>query len=270
MSLTLDDFNLVRALMRDVTGNQIGDDKSYLVETRLAPLLQRSGHATLSELVEYVRRTRDPEWQRQIVDAMLNGETYFFREPQTLQYLADNILPELLADYRTSPLRLWSAACSTGQEVYSLSLLLSECPGTASRDIHITGSDISSRVLEQARRREYSSLELDRNLPQRFRDRFAPLGPDRWSIRPTAAHTIQFETCNLKSDTLRGPWHVVLLRNVLIYFDEELRQSIFRRVHSQIAPGGWLLLGSSETSRPPDHLFRRAHPGTACFQIQPH
>jgi chemotaxis protein methyltransferase CheR len=187
MSLSPQDFEFVRTLVRDTNGNVIGDDKAYLLETRLQPLAVESGCGTLATFLQHVRQTSDRVWRGRITEALLITETYFFREPQTFEFLSGQILPELIARNIPRPLRLWSAACSSGQEVYSLALLLAERFGSEAADrAQITGSDICSRVLEQARRAEFSSVELARNLPEQFRSRFIPsLQPDfRRAARP--------------------------------------------------------------------------------------
>lgn len=266
MSLPASDFNFVRSVVHEVTGNEIGDDKSYLVESRLQPLVIESGQPTLNAFVQHIRQTNDREWQARIAQVMLNTETYFFREPQTLDYLAASIVPELLQSRGRRSLRLWSAACSTGQEVYSIALLLAEHAAIANCDVQITGSDVCTRALEQARGAEYSTVELNRNLPSRFRSRFRPSRPDRWRLEVQNHEPVRFEICNLISDVLPGPWDVVFLRNVLIYFDDDSREAIFRRIHAQLAPDGWLILGTSESYQPPQNLFHRSTTGTACFQ----
>jgi chemotaxis protein methyltransferase CheR len=267
MNLAMEDFEFVRTVVRDMTGNEIGQNKAYLVETRLLPVAAAFGTPQLSEFLRYVRRTRDRNGLVQIAEAMLITETYFFREPQTLDYLSAIILPSLMSQRGGRTLRLWSAACSCGQEVYSLAMLLAEHNQAAgSSGFQITGSDLCTGVLEQARRAEYSTVEVERNLPERYRRHFIARGSDRWHLLTPSEVNVDFRVCNLKSEALPGPWDVVFIRNVLIYFCEDLRQAVLRRIHQQLAPDGWMILGKSETSRPPENLFRRVASGTACFQ----
>lgn len=267
MNLAQHDFDAVRSIVRELTGNLIADDKAYLIETRLQPLVAESGCESLATFLQQARQEPNRNWQMRIAQALLITETYFFREPRTLEFLAASILPDLVERAGSRPVRLWSAACASGQEVYSLALLIAERFGeVAAGNIHITGSDLCSAALEQARQAEYSTLEFGRNLPDRFHSRFIAVPPSRWKFDTRRHGPCRFETCNLTSQVLPGPWDVVLLRNALIYFDDQTRQSIFRRIHGQLAPGGWLILGNSESYQPPEELFRRAGSGSSCFQ----
>jgi|GEM_PF-357297 len=267
MNLAQQDFEAVRSIVRELTGNLIAADKTYLVETRLQPLVAESGCGSLAAFLQHVRLKSDRQWRMRIAQALLITETYFFRESRTLEFLTDRILPDLVQRSGSRPVRLWSAACASGQEVYSLALLVAERFGESQAgNIHITGSDLCSAALEQARQAEYSSLEFGRNLPERFRDRFIAVPPSRWKFDVRRHGPCRFETCNLTFQVLPGPWDAVLLRNVLIYFDDQTRQSIFRRIHGQLAPDGWLILGNSESYQPPPELFRRAGSGSSCFQ----
>jgi chemotaxis protein methyltransferase CheR len=273
--VTLDelDFHFVRQLVLEGAGNLLDLDKSYLVETRLQPLMEKSGVPTLPAFVDSLRRRRDAEQNREVVEAMLITETFFFRDSKSFDYLSDSILPSLAKgrDFK-KPIRIWSAACSSGQEAYSAGILLMERYRELvdSRQVNLVASDLSRAVLVRAKQARYSEAEIARGLSVEQRRRWFHRHDTAWQLDEEIRRLVQFEVCNLKSQALIGPWDVVLLRNVLIYFPEELRRDIYRRIHAGIVPGGWLVLGATETgSPPPGEFFERVSGAPqACFRAR--
>lgn len=268
MSLNTVDFEFVRQVVRDVTGNELGADKEYLAELRLEPLAREAGQP-VAEFLRRVRQTDDRRQRERIGHALLITETYFFREPRAYDQLMADILPDLRSRGRAArrPVRVWSAACSSGQEVYSLALLLHEHAGEPSGwNVHLTGSDLSPAMLDRARAAEYTAAELERGLPERFRRWFEPTPAAQWRLGAALRNAVQFRPCNLQREVLPGPWDIVLLRNALIYFDESSRHAIYRRLHDQLAPDGWLIVGGTETTTPPSDLFHRPDASSACFR----
>lgn len=231
--------------MRQRIANTLDQDKEYLVRARLAPLLQAHGYTSIAELVAAARSGQGFA-QEQIVDAMTINETSFFRDSHPFRALVDDVVPDLLRGGRRS-LRMWSAATATGQEAYSLAILMAEnFPSVPEPDILAT--DVSQSVLERARSRTYTQLEVNRGLPAAALLRHFDQVGRIWRVKPDVARQVRFDRLNLT-----GPWpalpvmDLILLRNVLIYFDDATRTSVINRAIARLRPGGYLLVGSAET-----------------------
>jgi chemotaxis protein methyltransferase CheR len=272
MSLTPADFDYVRALVRQRAAIVLDDDKAYLAETRLLPLARALALGSVTDLVARLRAGPANGLHRQVVEAMTTNETSFFRDILPFESLRREVLPELRRR-RTAErrLRLWSAACSTGQEPYCLAMLLCEQFGPpAGWDVRVVASDLSTEVLERARRGRYSQLEVSRGLPAPLLARyFQPQGAE-WQVKDDVRRLVDYRQLNLIE-----PWpdlpplDVIFLRNVLIYFDVATKRQVLGRVRRLLRPDGYLFLGGAETTLNLDDAFERVEFQRAgCYRLR--
>ncbi|MGE0709867.1 MAG: protein-glutamate O-methyltransferase CheR [Planctomycetota bacterium] len=253
-----------QALLAREAGIALDPDKAYLVEARLAPLLARAGLAP-EQLA--ARLAVDPALRRAALEALLNHETSFFRDWHPWDALRGGVLAELAARRRERrELTMWSAACATGQEPYSLAMLLAEaCPELAGWRVRLLATDLSEAALEQARRGRYSTLQVNRGLPSReLLAHFERVGPDAWELREALRRRVEFRQLNLVGEWgALPPMDLVLLRNVLIYLDVPERVRLLERVRQLLRPDGWLVLGAAETTLLLHPGYRPVHLGRA-------
>jgi chemotaxis protein methyltransferase CheR len=255
VQLTPDDIALVSETVYELCGIVLGESKAYLIESRLIPLLGRVGCASLGELCRRVRASRDRALISEIVNAITNRETLFFRDGAPFETLRRSILPDLIAQKARAPhpddrqLRIWSAACSTGQEPYSLGMTLLELlPDFPLCTVSLLATDISETALAQAREGTYSDYEVDRGLSSQSRDSYFTRAGANWKASDKLRGLIRFEKRNLMEPfTDLGQFDVILCRNVAIYFDALSRESLFHRLAAQLTTDGYLFVGSSET-----------------------
>ena len=240
------EFEALRELVYDATGIHLKPGKGYLVEARLGPLLVASGCASFRELCDRVREDRSGELGRRLVDAITTNETQFFRDRTPFDLLREVLLPELAARRRGRPVRIWSAACSTGQEAFSVAVVALEAVGCGG--VEILGTDISEAAVARARSARFTEAEVGRGFPADRRQRYLePDGPGAWRVRPEVRRLCSFRQFNLMHPFRSlGRFDLVLCRNVAIYFRPEDRERLFRRVADALDPGGCLLLGGSE------------------------
>jgi chemotaxis protein methyltransferase CheR len=258
MSLSQASFEYVRAVLRERSAHYLDDDKAYLVETRLLPVARRHGFATVEDLVLRLRRERNEKLLDELVEAMAINETFFFRDGHPFEVVEQTVLPELIERRAGSRcLNIWSAACSSGQEAYSVAILLHRhLPALSGWSIRLIASDLSTTMLERARRGRYSQLEVSRGLSPELLVGYFEEHEDGWQIRDDIRRLVEFRSINLS-----GPWpelpplDLVLLRNVLIYFEVPTRQRILDRVRRVMQPDGYLMLGGAETTHNLDDNF---------------
>jgi chemotaxis protein methyltransferase CheR len=241
-----------RFLQRHVyahSGIVVDSDKQYLFECRLSPIVRELGLGSINDLCALIQATRQPHIGRRVAEAMTTNETYFFRDPAHYEAIRTALLPELLRQgCGARRLRFWSAASSSGQEAYSLAMLLLEA-GLAEPAIEILGTDYSSAVLERARAGRYQQIEVNRGLPAPLLVKYFQRAGVHWQISPRLRQMVRFEPIDLREPMYtRGPFDLVFCRNVLIYFDTETKRRILRGLHGTLFRGGWLLLGGSETA----------------------
>ncbi|HEX9490388.1 MAG TPA: protein-glutamate O-methyltransferase [Stellaceae bacterium] len=244
------DFELLCRLLKERSGLLLASDKAYLLESRLLPVVRRRNMKSLDELVAVLRSRPEEELVRDVVEAMTTNESSFFRDLKPFDQFRDFILPELMkarAGKRT--LRIWSAACSSGQEPYSLAMLLSEHKDKlAGWQIEIVATDLSSEILEKAQAGVYTQFEVQRGLPIQLLVKYFRQEGERWRIDPAIAAMVRFRCLNLLEDfTHLGHFDVVFLRNVLIYFDLQTKTSVLDRIPRVLQPDGYLYLGGAET-----------------------
>lgn len=237
---------VVAALLEQRTGQQISSNRSWRIETALKPLLRTRGLPTLEALVDELLRDPNGLVAEQIVDALLNQETSFFRDAPVFEALL-----MAMSGYRAEGRRprIWSAACSSGQEPLSLAMLLAEQARSGTPiEAEIVATDVSEAILARARAGRYSQFEIQRGLSvRRMIDWFEAIGPD-WIARPELVNRITFRRHNLVSDPAPpGRFDIVLCRNVMLYLSPALRRSVLDRIAQVLRPGGLLVLGAGET-----------------------
>jgi chemotaxis protein methyltransferase CheR len=249
--ITASDFDYVRGLVRDRSAIVLEPGKEYLVESRLLSLVQRKGMPDIATLVSELRRVRDGGLHTQVVEAMTTNETSFFRDIHPFNALRDTLLPEVI-ERRGSErsLKIWSAACSSGQEPYTIAMLIREnFPALASWRIEILGTDLSTEVLERAREGRYAQLEVNRGLPAPMLVKYLEHQGASWVVKPDLKRGIDFRPMNLITPWPTMPrFDFVFLRNVLIYFDRATKHQILENVRRVLRPDGYLFLGAAETT----------------------
>lgn len=252
-------YESFRRFLRASSGIELGDSKQYLVTSRLKRLLEEHKLAHVGELVARIEREPRGALRQQVIDAMTTNETLWFRDVHPFDILRDRLLPELAR--KGGPIRIWSAASSSGQEPYSISMVVEEFkqrqPGQLRRPVEIVATDLSRAMLEQCKLAQYDSLALNRGLsPERLRQFFDQQGPTVWAVKPMVRDRVRFQPLNLlESYSLLGKFDIVFCRNVLIYFPAEVKADIIRRIHGTLKPGGYLFLGASEGMSDPGRLF---------------
>jgi len=233
-------------------------DKHYLFESRLGPIVRQLGLESIDELCVLIQSSHQPEVSHQVVEAMTTNETYFFRDPSHYEAIRTVLLPQLINDRGdTKKMRFWSAASSTGQEAYSLAMLLIEA-GLSDWNIQILGTDYSSHVIERARSGKYQQIEVNRGLPATFLIKhFRRTGTD-WNLSDQVRRMVTFDILDLrKSMRTLGPFDLVFCRNVMIYFDAATKMNILKELHGTLFKGGWLLLGGAETALGVEEYFEK-------------
>ena len=231
-------------------GIVLGDSKQYLVRSRLSPLVTKFKLASLSDLLRDVVTGRNRELRVAAVDAMTTNETLWFRDTYPFTVLADKLLPEMAANKR--PIKIWSAASSSGQEPYSMAMTILETqqrkPGLLP-SVSITATDISASMLDMCRAGVYDNLALGRGLsPERRRTFFEDVGDGRMKVKDNVKRLVNFRPQNLmESYALMGKFDIIFCRNVLIYFSPEMKSKVLNQMANSLNPGGYLLLGASES-----------------------
>ncbi len=265
-------FEFFARLVQDESGIALTKDKVYLLENRLGELARTLGLANVDALYLEARRRLSPRLKDQIVDAMTTNETYFFRDQAPFDALRQHIIPELLEERKTQKsLRFWSAACSTGQEPYSIAMILLEhFPQiVASWRIEILATDISTQALEKAKSGRYSQVEVNRGLPVTLLVKYFKQKGAQWEIDEKLKRMVTFKKMNLKERfPPMGPFDVVFCRYVLIYFAPETKREILGRLEKVIAPKGYLFLGATETPMGLSKRFvKRVFGRATCYQL---
>ncbi len=253
MKLSSQEVAQVSSLVMDLCGIMLDESKGYLIESRLAPLTTEFGCASYSDLVTKARVQRDTQLLTRIIDAITTNETLFFRDGSPFEALQHKALPELIDAKAKSAypkrLRVWSAASSTGQEVYSLAMTLSELvPQIHTWDVQILGTDISDAALRQASSGTYSAFEIERGMKPELLSRYFTRQGQQYKVKDELRALCNFKRLNLLEPfAVSGPFDVIFCRNVVIYFTAQARRDIFQRLGNTLTRDGYLFVGSAES-----------------------
>ena len=250
MEISDSSCRILAGLLEARTGQQLTMSRRWRLETALAGILRERGIGSIDELITILVMGREPSLATRVVEALLNNETYFFRDRLPFDLLARQALPALAQRRAKSRrLRIWSAGCSTGQEAYSLAMLFAEEPQKwVGWTIDIVGTDVSESVIERARAGTYSQFEVQRGLGIQQMIKWFEEGADGWRAVEALRRPLRFQVHNLlEAPPHPGEFDIVLCRNVLLYLNEATRAKAFDRLASALAPDGWLMLGAGET-----------------------
>ncbi len=269
------DYSYLRQLVFNLSQNVLDSSRDYLFDTRLTKILRNQGIGQIAELVRHLQTRSDPRLERDIAEAMTINETSFFRDSRPFDLLRTKLLPPMInARRQARSLRFWSAACSSGQEAYSVAMLMREYfPLLIGWDIRIEGTDISSEVLERAKAGRYHRIEINRGLPARFIVKYFNKVGEDWEIKPEVSKLCTFRQANLCATQFpfartTDRFDVVFLRNVMLYFSAETRKSLLARIHRVLEPDGILFLGASEQPADPSLWTAVLSGGTCYFKKQ--
>lgn len=267
--ITPENLDFLCKAVYDESGIVLDASKSYLIESRLAPVARGEGLDTLDSLCKLMRAVSAKPLRTKVVEAMTTNETLFFRDLRPFEAMRDHILPDLTERLGAKQIRIWSAASSSGQEAYSLTMLWKEMniPGC---DFNVLGTDISDEMLDRCRAGRYRQLEVNRGLPARYLVKYFDSVETDWVAKPELREMTEWKNFNLMGDmSSLGTFDVVFCRNVLIYFDQETKASILRRIRRRLRPGGYLFLGLSETTLNLDPVYERKTLGSAIVYQNP-
>ena len=268
--MTPADYDFLRKLLKERSGLDLAADKQYLVESRLVPLARRSGLADIPDLVQKMKSGAEA-LITDVVEAMTTNETFFFRDKLPFDHL-NGILPALLsARASRKSLRIWSAACSTGQEPYSIAMCLKErAAELAGWRIEIVATDLSQEVLEKSRAGVYSQFEVQRGLPIQLLVKYFTQKSELWQINADIRAMVAHRQLNLLQDFSHlGKFDVIFCRNVLIYFDQPTKLSILERIARMMEPDGVLMLGAAETVVGLTDAFKPCPDRRGLYQLNP-
>jgi chemotaxis protein methyltransferase CheR len=273
MSVGAADFDYIAQLVWRRSAIVLEPGKEYLVESRLTPLVRREGGEQISDLVARLQSQPEAGLHAEVVDAMTTNETSWFRDRLPFDALSGHILPDLLTKRaRERRITIWSAGCSSGQEPYSIAMMLANSlamhPGWS---VQIIATDLSEEMLTKARRGRYGQLEVNRGLPaQMLVTNFERIGME-WEVKESIRSMVDFRPANLARpfDAVVASADVVFLRNVLIYFDTETKKQVLKRVRSVLRPDGYLFLGGAETTLNVDEAFEPVQFDRAtCYRLR--
>ena len=244
-----ENYEWLARMLLDRSGLVLGDNKDYLVKARLPPLLEGIDADDLDELVDQLKRTENQKLMTAVVEAMTTNETSFFRDGKPFQLLYNSVIPQLMdarKDERT--LRIWSAACATGQEPYSILMGLYErLPQLKSWNVELLATDLSQQALGRAREGSYNHFEVQRGLPAAYLIKYFSRQGERFQLGSDLTSRVTFRIHNLKSSSYGlQKFDVVFCRNVLIYFDAPTKRTVLERLAQVLAPDGYLFLGAAE------------------------
>ncbi|MGX2040122.1 CheR family methyltransferase [Methylocaldum sp. MU1018] len=251
--LNPDEFAIFQKFLMDSCGILLGESKQYLVKNRLTGLLKEGDYASITQLIAALRAgTVSSRLKSRIIDAMTTNETFWFRDNAHFEELRYVLLPAWAANKTGGTLRVWSAACSSGQEPYSIGICVEEFFRYGwtgiKRNVQIIGTDISESVLAEANQAVYSDMALSRGLDGNLKSRYFEPYQGNWKLKPEVADRVRFQQFNLlKPFAALGRFDIVFCRNVLIYFSEELKCDILERIAKVLNPGGYLFLSSTES-----------------------
>ena len=265
------DLIYLRELILTRSGIVLEPEKDYLIQSRLEPVAREAGLDSFDDLARTLRTTPAGPLHEQVVEAMTTNETSFFRDVQPFDAFRDSVLPDMINKRAASrTLSIWCGASASGQEPYTIAMVIREhFPELATWNISFVATDLSTQMLEKCRKGKYSQLEVNRGLPAQFLMKYFDKKGMSWIIKQELRNMIEFQPLNLA-----GRWppmpkvDIVWLRNVLIYFDMEMKKEIFQKVRNIMQPDGYLFLGGAETTMGiDDHFDRLRFNGTSCYRL---
>ncbi len=269
MSITPEEFKLISTFLHEHSGIVINAGKEYLVENRLMVLLAQNGCNNFTQFHQKLKRDAGP-LRAKVVDALTTNETLWFRDNSFFDALTNIIIPELLErSRRQSRIRIWSAASSTGQEPYSVAMLLDhvgcrKMPNLDLKKFSILGTDISPSALQMAKQSRYSQLAISRGMRKDFLGKYFEKNGMAYEVIPTIRNIVSFKPFNLKNSFFSlGKFDLILCRNVLIYFSDDLKSEIYGKMRNSLAPHGYLAIGASESPRGLTTAFKQVPVGSS-------
>jgi len=272
MAISKQDFDYVRDILRDCSALVLDSSKEYLVESRLHILAAREGASSAKDLLKRLRADQSGRLRRKVNEAMVTGESTFFRDVRPFETLKNIVLPDLVSRRASEhSLNIWCAASSGGQEPYSVAMLLRECCQRLTRwNIRFIASDFSRELLTKAQLGRYTQMEINRGLPASLLVKYFRQSGTTWQVAKEIRAMIEFQEINLVKSWPSLPcMDIVFMRNVLIYFDLETRRNVLSRVSRLLKPDGYLFLGSSETVLGLENAFEPAASDThTCFRLR--
>lgn len=264
-------FNFITKLVRSKSAIVLESGKAYLVESRLSPVARELGLKNIAELVSELQKPGSQKLTQRVVEAMTTNETSFFRDIHPFTALKEKIIPSLIQRRaKEKSLSIWSNACSSGQEPYTIAMLIAEhFPILKDWKVRIISSDLSSQILDRARLGEFNQTEVNRGLPMNFLLKYFTKNESQWKIRDDIRKMVEFRELNLVEPfpALLPAMDIVFLRNVLIYFSPETKSEILKKVHKVMRKDSYLFLGGSETTMNLNVSFEREQFGSAvCYR----
>lgn len=259
-TLPTDALDFVCTLVRERSAIELEASKSYLIEARLAPLAKKLGCTSTTEYLRSLSVKRQPEEEKKLVEAMTTNETSFYRDIHPFNALKNTLIDEFrIKKASQRSLNIWSAACSTGQELYSIAILLKEnFPDFGAWNVQLVGTDLSDEVLDRARAATYTQVEMNRGMPAQLLVKYFQRQGMSWQLSPEIRAKATFKKLNLiETWPFMPKMDIVFLRNVLIYFSPETKKQILQKVRTIMAPGAVLFLGAAETTLGLDASFER-------------
>ncbi len=272
MCISEADFHYIRDLVYRISGNVLENDKSYLVESRLDGLLRAEGFSSFAELVAAMRQQPRNGLHWHVVEAMTTSETYFFRDIYPFELLKTSLIPELMNQrVHTNRLNIWCAAAASGQEPYSILMLLrDQFPSLSNWEINLLATDISTKMLDRCIEGRYSQMEINRGLPATYVVKYFERRGLEWQVKEELRRMLKVRQANLAESWPALPMmDIIFLRNVLIYFDIDVKRAVMNRVRKILQPDGYLFLGGAETALNIDQGFERIQVGRGvCYRLR--
>ena len=259
-------YSFLQTYILRQSGIVLDEGKRYLVEARLLPLIRSDNIISLDALCQRLAANTSPALNQRVIEAMTTNETLFFRDPGMFEALRTTVFPNLLASIKANrKIRIWSAASSTGQEAYSLAMLLLDL-GVTGKQVEIVGTDLAESVLDKARSGRYIQFEVSRGLPMKYLSRYFTKSGIDWELSNEVLSMVRFQQLDLRASLhAMAACDLILCRNVLIYFNIDTKRSILSAIRAKLAPGGLLVLGCAETVIGIDDSFERQVFGSATF-----
>jgi chemotaxis protein methyltransferase CheR len=267
-ALDTENYSFLRDYIHRESGILLDNDKHYLLEARLMPVAEELHLPSLVALCQALKRP-DAPLRRKVVEAMTTHETLFFRDNTPFEALKKELLPQLKLERQLGRrIKIWCAAASSGQEPYSIAMLLLEA-GFGDWSIEILGTDLSEQILNRAREGKYMQLEVNRGLPAQYLVKYFQRDGLEWRIRDNIRRMVRFEQADLRQNPSGSCYDFIFCRNVLIYFDIPTKKQILESLRAALNPGGFLVLGSAESTLGLDDVFQRIAFGNARFYQAP-